>query len=57
MSLELAIIVFILVAGITVNSLSYAFWNWKNHNRIGSIAVFLISLAAVAFPVYMIFFL
>jgi hypothetical protein len=57
MSLALTIVVLILIAGITFNSLSYAVWNWKNHNRTGSVAVFLVSLAAIALPVYMIFFL
>jgi len=56
MSLISAIIVLILIAGITINSISYALWNWKNHNRTGSVAVILVSLAAIALPVYMIFF-
>jgi len=56
MSPQLSVIVLILIAGIVLNSMSYAVWNWKNHNKTGSVAVFLISLAAIALPVYMIFF-
>lgn len=56
MSLTLAIIVLILIAAITFNSMSYAVWNWKNQNRTGSIVAFLVSIVAIALPVYMIFF-
>jgi len=56
MSFPMKLAVMILIAGITFNSMSYAVWNWKNHNRTGSVAVFLVSLTAIALPVYMIFF-
>ncbi len=56
MSQKLAIFVLILIAAITFNSMSYAVWNWKNNNRVGSIVVFMVSLVSIALPVYLIFF-
>lgn len=56
MSLTLAIAVMIFIVLIIINSLSYAVWNWKNNNRVGSIVVFMVSLVSIALPVYMIFF-
>lgn len=56
MSLALTMAVMILIVLIMVNSLSYAVWNWKNHNITGSIAVFLVSLASIALPLYIIIF-
>ncbi len=41
---------------IEIYTISYAVWNWKNKNRMGSVMVFLICAAAAVLPIYMAFF-
>ncbi len=40
---------------IEIHTISYAVWNWKNRNKMGSIMVFLLCAAAAALPIYMAF--
>lgn len=56
MSLPILILMFLLLAGITVHTAGYALWNWRNGNKVGSVVVFIVSLAAIGMPVYMLFF-
>lgn len=56
MSLPLIIITLVLLSIITIHTISYAMWNWRNKNRMGAIFVFLISLTTIALPVYVVFF-
>ncbi len=41
---------------IAIHTISYAVWNWRNGNRAGSAAVFLLCATSVALPVYIAFF-
>jgi hypothetical protein len=56
MSLPLALIVLLLLAVITIQTISYAAWNWKHNNKPGAIVVVFISLLTIALPVYVYFF-
>ncbi|HHW49306.1 MAG TPA: hypothetical protein GXX14_11930 [Clostridiaceae bacterium] len=48
------IIAFIALAWIFLYTTSYGVWVWKKKNILGAIAVFLVAVAALVFPVYFI---
>lgn len=56
MSPILMISAIILIIWVAVRTLSFAAWNWRHGNKVGSVMVALISLATVALPAYIIFF-
>ncbi|HHV59551.1 MAG TPA: hypothetical protein GXX49_04535 [Clostridiaceae bacterium] len=55
MSFDLIAAILILI-WIFIYSSSYGVWTWNKKNRIGGAAVLLVSLAALVFPLYLIFF-
>jgi len=55
MSLALALIVLFALTVITIHTISYAVWNWRN-NKSGALQVFLICLVTIALPTYVYFF-
>ncbi len=50
------ILVIIIVIVVSVRAMSYGIWNWRSNNKLGAVAVFLISLLTIALPIYMTFF-
>ena len=56
MSLALALIVLFALTVITIHTISYAVWNWRNNNKSGALLVFLICLVTIALPTYVYFF-
>ncbi len=56
MSVIIGIIVVLLVVWMMFHTLSYAWWNWKNKNRTGSVLLAILSIAAAIMPCYMLFF-
>lgn len=56
MSLPIGIIVLIALVWITIHTISYSLWNWKNKNKVGAIMVFLVSIFSIVIPVYLVFF-
>lgn len=56
MSLVTSILVMLMLLWVSIRTLSFAAWNWKNDNKPGSFMVILVCLASVALPVYVVFF-
>lgn len=50
------ILVFTLLAGITIYTASFGIWTWKEKNRLGAVMVFAVAAANVALPLYSLFF-
>ena len=48
-------ILFAALALISVYTISFAGWTWKKKNRLGALMVFLLALAILFLPVYVIF--
>ncbi len=47
----LQLLFFLIAAAIAVYTASYGVWEWKQGNRTGAAAVYVLSLAAAALPV------
>lgn len=56
LSLTTSILVMIMLLWVSVRTISYALWIWRNGNKIGSFMVIFVCLASVALPVYVAFF-
>jgi len=52
----LSVVEIIIVLWGCVYTISYGIWAWKKKNRLGAIAVFVLSIAVLALPVYVMFF-
>lgn len=50
------ILVFTLLAGISVYTVSFGIWTWKKKNRLGALMVFAVAAANMVLPVYSLFF-
>lgn len=50
------IITIALLVCIFIYTVSYGVWTWKKKNILGAVMIFLVALAALAIPVYSIFF-
>ncbi|PYG88533.1 hypothetical protein LY28_01383 [Ruminiclostridium sufflavum DSM 19573] len=51
------IIILTAVAWITVYSISFGIWTWRNKNKLGGIMITLVALIALALPSYILIFL
>lgn len=49
-------IVVLVLIGVFAYTVSYAKWVWKEKNRVGAMAVFVVGAASLLLPLYMIFF-
>jgi len=51
-----AIITLIFLLWLFIYTVSYGVWIWKKKNRLGAVMIFLVAAAALALPVYSLFF-
>lgn len=51
----LNVVIFILLACTSLYTASYGVWTWKKKNKLGAIMVFVVALAVIALPVYMLY--
>ncbi|HEY9062956.1 MAG TPA: hypothetical protein VIO64_21035 [Pseudobacteroides sp.] len=49
------IFIIILLLLIAIYTISFGRWTWKRKNKLGAVMVFLVALATVALPVYVLF--
>lgn len=54
-TLDRAVTILLLI-WICVYTASYGWWTWKRKNRLGAIMVFMLAAAALALPLYTLFF-
>jgi len=47
---------FIIIVWIFIYTVSYAVWTWKDNNKAGAIALFIVSLTGLLLPAYAMFF-
>ncbi|QNU65673.1 hypothetical protein EHE19_012155 [Ruminiclostridium herbifermentans] len=50
------IISYLAVIWISIYSISFGVWTWKNNNKFGGMMIMLISLISLALPGYFLFF-
>ncbi len=56
MSLITGILSAVIVIWISLRTVSFAVWNWRNENKTGSVMVILVCVASAALPLYVVFF-
>lgn len=49
------IIIFLVIIWISIYSISFGIWTWKNKNKFGGMMIMLISLISLALPGYFLF--
>lgn len=47
---------FLILAGISIYTISYGLWTWKRKNRLGAVMLYLLAFFILAIPVYELFF-
>jgi hypothetical protein len=50
------IIIFIVIIWATIYTVSYARWTWKEANRVGAVALFILALIVLTLPIYALYF-
>jgi hypothetical protein len=50
------LVLVIILIWISLYTVSFGWWTWKKKNRLGAVMIFLVSFAALALPVYTLFF-
>lgn len=56
MSLITGILVSAIIIWIGLRTISFAVWNWRNENKVGSVMVMIVCIASVALPAYVVFY-
>lgn len=53
----MVVIEFVIILWAALYTVSYGVWVWKRKFRLGALAVFLLSAAVIAVPIYAMFFI
>ncbi|MDP4183029.1 MAG: hypothetical protein Q8942_18325 [Bacillota bacterium] len=50
------LLAFIIIIWVCFYNCTYGVWTWKNKNKLGAIMIFILGIAIIALPVYVLYF-
>ncbi len=57
MPLIIIVMIILFVLFIAIRTVSYAIWSWKQKNKIGGVALIILSIITAAVPIWVSFFI